>query len=406
MAKKIKNSFFNKREHAVRRAYERLLARKNPVDTSWDNGVFERFKNPVITARHIPIEWRYDLNPADNPFFMERMGVNAALNPGAFFWRGRVCLVVRVEGADRKSFFAIAESKNGIDGFRFWDEPLDIPELAPETNVYDMRITAHEDGWIYGVFCSESRDPNAAESDLSSAVAQAGIVRSKDLVHWERLPNLCTPSPQQRNVVLHPEFVDGQYAFYTRPMDAFIDVGSGGGIGWTLCKDICKAKTGVERIFDERIYHTIKESKNGQGPAPIKTDMGWLHLAHGVRNCASGLRYVLYMFMTALDDPARVIARPGGYFLSPYKEEGVGDVSNVVFSNGWVSLGDRNKTVLIYYGGSDTRCYVARSSVDRLIDYCLHTPQDPLTARGTLEQRLSLIRANEKYKRMLHRRRK
>ncbi len=379
----------------LRRAHERFLARPNPVDPEWDNGVFDRFMHPVVTARHAPLEWRFDLNPKTNPFLMERLGVNATLNPGAFLWNGKVHLVVRFEGYDRKSIFAIAESRNGIDRWRFWDEPVDLPELQPETNVYDMRITFHQDGWIYGVFCAESKDPAAKPGDLSSAVAVAGVVRTRDFRRWERLPNLRTPASQQRNVVLHPEYVDGKYAFYTRPMDGFIDVGSGGGIGWTLCADITTGVTGPETIIDGRAYHTIKEVKNGQGPAPIKTPQGWLHLAHGVRACAAGLRYTLYMFMTALDDPARVTARPGGHFLAPYGSEGLGDVSNVTFTNGWVQLPDREKTVLIYYGGSDTRCYVARTSVARLVDWCLHTPEDALTTRRALEQRQALIRANQ-----------
>jgi 4-O-beta-D-mannosyl-D-glucose phosphorylase len=378
----------------LRSDHERFLARRNPVDRDWDNGVFERFENPAITYRHAPIEWRFDLNPATNPFLMERLGVNATLNPGAFLWHGKVHMVVRFEGYDRKSLFAIAESPNGIDNWRFWDEPVDLPEMKPETNVYDMRITFHEDGWIYGVFCAEAKDPSARPGDLSSAVAVAGVVRTRDFRKWERLPNLKTPASQQRNVVLHPEFVGGRYAFYTRPMDGFIDVGSGGGIGWTLCADIMTGVTGPEAIIDGRAYHTIKEVKNGQGPAPIRTPRGWLHLAHGVRACAAGLRYVLYMFMTSLEDPSKVIARPGGHFLAPYGGEGFGDVSNVTFTNGWVQLEDKAKTVLIYYGGSDTRCYVARTTVDRLVDWCLNTPEDALTTRRAVDQRLALIRAN------------
>ncbi|PTY06214.1 glycosidase [Opitutaceae bacterium EW11] len=384
---------FDTRVKAVRAAHEKFLKRKNPVNPEWDNGVFERFQYPVVTARHTPLEWRYDFNPKTNPFFMERLGINAALNPGAFYWNGKVHLVVRTEGYDRKSFFAIAESANGVDNFRFWDEPCDIPEIKPETNLYDMRITFHEDGWIYGVFCAEAKDPNAAPGDLSSAVAQAGMVRTKDFKKWERLPNLKTPASQQRNVVLHPEYVDGKYAFYTRPMDGFIDVGSGGGIGWTLCDDITTGVTGPEKIIESRLYHTIKEVKNGQGPIPIKTPQGWLHLAHGVRNCAAGLRYVLYLFMTSLEDPSKVIAQPGGYFLAPYGDEGFGDVSNVTFSNGWVRLPDNS--VIIYYGGSDTRCYAARSSVAKLVDWCLNTPPDGLNTRGSVDQRLALIRANK-----------
>ena len=394
-AKPAASRAFTTRVRAVRAAHEKLLRRRNPVDRGWDNGVFERFKHPVVTDRHTPLEWRYDFNPATNPFFMERLGINATLNPGAFMWKSRVHLVVRIEGCDRKSFLAIAESPNGIDTFRFWDEPCDIPEIAGETNLYDMRVTFHEDGKIYGVFCAESKDPNAAPGDLSAAVAQAGIVRTRDFRKWERLPNLKTPASQQRNVVLHPEFVQGKYAFYTRPMDGFIDVGSGGGIGWTLCDDINTGATGPETILDARAYHTIKESKNGQGPVPIKTAQGWLHLAHGVRGCAAGLRYVLYLFMTSLDDPAKIIARPGGHFLAPYETERVGDVSNVTFSNGWVRLPD--DTVLIYYGASDTRCHVARSTVAKLVDWCLHTPEDGLTTRRALDQRLALVRANRKH---------
>jgi 4-O-beta-D-mannosyl-D-glucose phosphorylase len=395
-AKPAKNAAFTRQLNALRKKHEALLKRRNPVDTTWMNGVYDRFVHPVVTAEHVPLEWRFDLNPKTNPHLLERLGINATLNPGAFLWKGKVCLVVRTEGFDRKSFFAIAESPNGIDNFRFWDEPCDIPALGNETNLYDMRVTFHEDGWIYGVFCSESKDPNAPAGDLSSAVAQAGMVRTKDFLKWERLPNLKTPASQQRNVVLHPEFVEGQYAFYTRPMDGFIDVGSGGGIGWTLCKDITTGVTGPEMIIDARAYHTIKESKNGQGPAPIKTPQGWLHLAHGVRNCAAGLRYVLYMFMTSLEDPSKVIARPGGYFLAPYEGERVGDVSNVTFTNGWVRLKD--DTVLMYYGGSDTRCYVARSTVAKLVDWCLNTPEDGLNTRACVDQRLALIRRNRALK--------
>ncbi|HUG11701.1 MAG TPA: glycosidase [Opitutaceae bacterium] len=389
---------WSRRLRALRTRHERFLDTRNPVDREWNNGVFERFKSPAITYRHIPIEWRYDLNPRTNPFLMERLGANGTYNPGAFLWRGKAHMVVRIEGYDRKSFFGVAESPNGIDRWRFWDEPCDIPELAPETNVYDMRIVFHEDGWIYGVFCSESKNPDAATGDLSSAVAQAGIVRTRDFRRWERLPNLKTPASQQRNVVLHPEFVGGQFAFYTRPMDGFIDVGSGGGIGWTLCRDITTGVTGPEKIIDARAYHTIKEVKNGLGPAPIKTPQGWLHLAHGVRGCAAGLRYVLYMFMTALDDPSRVIARPGGHFLAPWGGEGTGDVSNVTFSNGWIQMPDRAKTVLIYYGGSDTRCYVARSTTAKLVDWCLNTPEEAPTTRVSVDQRLALIRANRSLK--------
>lgn len=382
---------------ALRRAHEALIKRKNPVDQTWDNGVYERHIHPVITHQHIPLEWRYDLNPETNPFLMERLGVNAAFNAGAMEWNGKIVLCVRVEGWDRKSFFAIAESKNGIDGFRFWDEPCVIPETAePDTNIYDMRLVKHEDGWIYGLFCTERRDPKAKPADQSSAVAQCGLVRTTDLKTWERLPDIKTPSAQQRNVVLHPEFVNGKYALYTRPQDGFIDTGSGGGIGWALCRSMEKAKTGREGIIDRRVYHTVNELKNGQGPAPIKTRDGWLHLAHGVRNTAAGLRYVLYLFLTDLRDPARVIAKPQGYFIAPVGAERIGDVSNVVFSNGWVAKKDG--TVLIYYASSDTRLHVATSSVDRLLDYVKNTPPDGLRSAASVRQRLDLIRANRQLK--------
>lgn len=338
------------------------------------NGVFTRYKNPILTAEHTPIIWRYDLNPESNPFLMERIGINATLNSGAIKWNDKYLLVVRVEGADRKSFFAIAESPNGIDNFKFWDYPVTMPEAAdPETNVYDMRLTAHEDGWIYGIFCAERKDPNAPEGDLSSAVATAAIARTKDLKTWERLPDLKTKS-QQRNVVLHPEFVDGKYALYTRPQDGFIDAGSGGGIGWALIDDMTDAVVTEEKIVDHRFYHTIKEVKNGEGPAPIKTDSGWLHLAHGVRGCAAGLRYVLYLYMTSLEDPSQIIALPGGHFMAPVEEERIGDVSNVLFSNGWIA--DEDGTVYIYYASSDTRMHVATSTIDKLVDYCMNTPRD------------------------------
>jgi len=385
-------SLFMARVKKVRADHASLLTRRNSVDRSWDNGVYERFTHPIITDRHLPLEWRYDFNRVTNPFFMERLGVNATLNPGAFFWREKVHLVVRVEGYDRKSFFAIAESPNGVDNFRFWDEPIDLPEIKPETNVYDMRVTFHEDGWIYGVFCTEKKDPQAPADNLSAAVADAGVVRTNDFKKWLRLPNISTAPAQQRNVVLHPEFVGGKYAFYTRPSDGFMDVGSAGGIGWALMDDITSGKIGPQVIIERRAYHTIKEYKNGQGPAPIKTPQGWLHLAHGVRACAAGLRYVLYMFMTSLEDPTCVIARPGGHFIAPYEGERIGDVSNVTFANGWVELPDG--TVIIYYAGSDTRCYAARSSVAQLVDWCQRTPQEAFTTRKSVEQRLALIRAN------------
>lgn len=388
----MNSTFFDIQVAKARARHETLITRPNPVDPDWNNGVFERFENPVVTAGHIPLEWRYDFDRGRNPFFMERMGINATTNPGAFHWMGKVHLVVRTEGYDRKSFFAICESESGVDGFRFRDEPLQIPEIEGETNLYDMRVTFHEDGWIYGVFCAESKDPKAGPGEFSSAVAQAGIARTRDFKAWERLPNLRTPASQQRNVVLHPEFVGGQYAFYTRPMDGFIDVGSGGGIGWTLCQDLTTGETGPEKIILGRHYHGIMESKNGNGPTPLKTERGWLHMAHGVRDCASGLRYVLYMFMTSLEDPSKVIAQPGGYFLAPYKEEGLGDVMGVTFSNGWVQK--PNGEVLVYYGASDTWCRVIRTTVEKLIDWCLHTPEDGLTTHHVVQQRLDLIRRN------------
>lgn len=372
--------------------YEALLARKN--ERVPGNGVIDRYKYPVLTAAHTPIFWRYDLNPLTNPFLMERIGINAVMNAGAIKWKGKYLLVARVEGADRKSFFAIAESPNGIDRFRFWDYPVDLPQgSAAETNVYDMRLTAHEDGWIYGIFCSESLSPYVRPGDLSTAVAAAGIVRTRDLKSWERLPDLKSKS-QQRNVVLHPEFVNGKYALYTRPQDDFINAGNGGGIGWALVDDMTCAEVKEEKIINFRHYHTIKEVKNGEGPHPIKTSRGWLHLAHGVRGCAAGLRYVLYLYMTALDDPTRLIAEPAGYCMAPQGEERMGDVSNVLFSNGWIA--DEGGRVLIYYASSDTRMHVAASTVDRLVDYCLHTSADGYTSQESVKRIRELIQANEK----------
>ena len=383
---------YNNRLHILKKEHESLISRKNKMIFS-ENGIFERYKYPILTAAHTPLEWRYDLNPETNPYLMERIGVNATMNSGAIKWNGKYLMIVRVEGNDRKSFFAIAESPNGIDNFRFWEYPIHLPDTDPsETNVYDIRLTAHEDGWIYGIFCSESLDPNAAPGDLSSAVAKAGIVRTKDLKSWERLPNLISQS-QQRNVVLHPEFVNGKYALYTRPQDNFIDAGNGGGIGWALIDDIIHAEVKEEIIINHRHYHTIKEVKNGEGPHPIKTPKGWLHLAHGVRACAAGLRYVLYLYMTSLEDPTKVIAEPGGFLLAPMREERIGDVSNVLFSNGWIA--DEDGTVYIYYASSDTRMHVATSTVDRLIDYCLHTPADGLRSAASVENICKLIEANK-----------
>ncbi len=386
-------SHFTDRATQLRRNHEALLARTNTVDPAWDNGVFERYLHPVVTAGHVPLEWRYDFDPADNPWLLERLGVNAVFNAGAIELDGRICLVCRVEGYDRKSFFAVAESATGIDGFRFWDEPVLLPETDdPDINVYDMRLVQHEDGWIYGLFCTERKDPAAPPGDTSSATAQGGIVRTRDLRTWERLPDLRTASPQQRNVVLHPTFVSGQYAFYTRPQDDFIQAGSGGGIGWGLSPTMDHAVVENEMVIEPRAYHTIKEAKNGQGPAPIRTEQGWLHLAHGVRNTAAGLRYVLYLFMSDLSEPWRVTHRPGGYFMAPVGTERVGDVSNVLFANGWIARADGS--VFIYYASADTRVHVATSSIDRLVDYVLNTPEDGLRSTTSVQARLALIDKN------------
>lgn len=371
--------------------YEALITRENKP-AGKGNGLFTRYCYPVLTASHTPVFWRYDLNPQTNPYLIERIGMNAVMNAGAMKWKGNYLLVVRVEGADRKSFFAIAESPNGVDNFRFWDYPVTMPDdTIPATNIYDMRLTAHEDGWIYGIFCVERRDEKAPAGDLSAATATAGIARTKDFITWERLPDLQTKS-QQRNVVLHPEFVDGKYALYTRPQDGFIDTGSGGGIGWALVDDIMQAEINKEKIIDHRYYHTIKEVKNGEGPHPVKTPKGWLHLAHGVRSCAAGLRYVLYLYMTSLEDPSLLIASPAGYFMAPEGEERIGDVSNVLFSNGWIA--DDDGTVYIYYASSDTRLHVAVSALDKLVDYCLNTPGDGLTTTASVNKLKEQIRKN------------
>ena len=386
---------FEKKVAALRAHHEELLTRPN-TPKPWGNGIYEKYEHPILTAEHTPLEWRYDFDEKSNPFLMQRIMMNATLNSGAIKWQGRYLLVVRVEGADRKSFFAVAESPNGIDNFRFWDEPITMPEdVVPATNIYDMRLTAHEDGWSYGIFCAERHD-DTCPGDLSAATATAGIARTKDLKNWERLPDLKSGS-QQRNVVLHPEFVDGKYALYTRPQDGFIDAGSGGGIGWALVDDITHAEVREERIINARHYHTIMEVKNGEGPHPIKTPQGWLHLAHGVRGCASGLRYVLYLYMTALDDPTRVIAQPGGYFLVPEGEEYIGDVMNVAFANGWIA--DEDGRVCIYYASSDTRMHVATSTIERLVDYCLHTPADGLSTGASVETIKRLIEKNRKLSR-------
>jgi 4-O-beta-D-mannosyl-D-glucose phosphorylase len=384
-------NLFRTRLEAVSSEYEQLVTKKNePILPG--NGIFERYKNPVLTANHTPVFWRYDMNEATNPFFMERIGINGTFNAGAIKWKDNYLLAVRVEGNDRKSFFAIAESPTGIDNFRFWDYPVVLPETEkPDVNVYDMRLTAHEDGWVYGVFCSERKDPNAPIGDLSSAVATAGIVRTQDFKIWERLPDLKSTN-QQRNVVLHPEFVNGKYALYTRPQDGFIDAGSGGGIGWALIEDITNAEVKDETIINFRYYHTIKELKNGEGPHPIKTAKGWLHLAHGVRACAAGLRYVLYLYMTDLKQPDKLIAEPAGYLIAPRAEERVGDVSNVLFTNGWIA--DTDGTVYLYYASCDTRMHVAVSSVDRLVDYCFNTAPDGYRSATSVRTLSDLIKKN------------
>lgn len=386
------NDLFTSRKQLIRREHETLLNRSNEI-TAPGNGVFNRYRFPILTAAHTPLSWRYDFNPETNPRFMERMGVNAVFNAGAIKIKGKYMLIARVEGYDRKSFFAIAESDKGTGDFRFRDNPILLPQTdQPETNVYDMRLTAHEDGWIYGIFCAERKDPDAPEGDCSSAVASAGIVRTKDCETWERLPDLQSKS-QQRNVVLHPEFVNNRYALYTRPQDGFIDTGSGGGIGWALVDSLDGAIIDKEIIINRRKYHTITEEKNGEGPPPLKTPHGWLHLAHGVRTCAAGLRYVLYMYMTSLENPAEVIAEPSGYFMAPEGEERVGDVSNVLFANGWIA--DDDGTVYLYYASSDTRMHVATSTIEQLVDYCLNTPSDRLRSADSVAARMELIERNK-----------
>jgi 4-O-beta-D-mannosyl-D-glucose phosphorylase len=387
---------FNQRLDWLFEVYEAEIAQKNQAVPSLD-GIVTRYQRPVLTAAHIPVEWKFDLNPETNAYLLERIGYNAVFNAGAIYWNQRYVLVARVEGKDRKSFFALAESENGTDGFRFRPTPISFstPEGEDETNLYDMRLVAHEDGWIYGLFCTEKRDPQALPGDQSSAVAQCGLVRTRDLDHWERLPNLKTPSPQQRNVVLHPEFVNGQYAFYTRPQDGFIDAGKGGGIGFGTCPDISQPVILSEQVIDPKTYHTVYEAKNGMGPAPIKTRLGWLHLAHGVRNTAAGLRYVLYLFMTDLADPTRVIHKPGGYFMAPEQEERIGDVSNVLFSNGWIHQSDGS--VFIYYASSDTRMHVATSHIDILLDYVTNTPEDGLSTHASVANLMALIEKNQSH---------
>jgi 4-O-beta-D-mannosyl-D-glucose phosphorylase len=383
---------FARKLKRLQQEHKKLLGLRNRPQKK-GNGIFDRYENPVLTADHTPLSWRYDLNQSGNPYLMTRLGINAVFNAGAMEWQGNIILMARVEGYDRKSFFAVAESPNGVDQFRFWDYPVRMPELeSEETNLYDMRLVRHEDGWIYGLFCAERHD-DSKPGDLSAAIARCGIARTKDLVKWERLPDLKTSSLHQRNCVLHPEFVNGQYAFYTRPMTDFAATGSGDGIGWGLCKNIERPEIGKETIIDPRFYHTIKEGKNGLGPAPIKTKQGWLHLAHGVRNTAAGMRYVLYLFLTDLKNPSRLLKSPGGYFMAPEDEERIGDVSNVLFANGWVAR--KNGEVFIYYASSDTRTHVATSTLDKLLDYVMNTPEDGMRSKICVEQRCRLIDSNK-----------
>lgn len=372
------NSITFKQRLALLKEHHQQLLTRNNQEEPLGNGIYKRWQNPVITAEHVPLNWRYDLNEKTNPFLMERVGANATFNAGALYFKGRFVLVVRVEGNDRKSYFAVAESVNGVDNFTFWERPVDMPETEePDTNVYDMRLTQHEDGYIYGLFCTERKDPSKPR-DTSAAIAQCAIARTKDLIQWQRLPDLVTRGGQQRNVVLHPQFVEGQYALYTRPQDGFIDIGGGGGIGWGLTPTMDGAQINEEKIIQPKVYHTVYELKNGQGPTPLETRHGWLHLAHGVRNTAAGLRYVLYAFLTDLEQPWRVTHCPAGYLIAPRSVERIGDVSNVVFSNGWIR--DRADKVYIYYASSDTRLHVATSSISQLVDYCLNTPEDGLTS--------------------------
>ena len=389
------NQYFQHRLRFLQNKYEDLIQRQNVMLESM-NGIFNRYENPVLTAMHTPLEWRFDFNPGKNPHLLERFGINAVFNAGAMKFDNKYVLVARVEGNDRKSFFAIAESRNGIDNFKFWEEPIVLPQArVPDDNVYDMRLVQHVDGWIYGIFCTERKNPDAAPGDLSSAIAQCGIARTKDLVNWQRLPDLKTPSQQQRNVVLHPEFVGNKYAFYTRPQDSFIDAGSGGGIGFGLCDNIESAVIEKEIVIDKRVYHTVYESKNGLGPAPIKTEKGWLHLAHGVRNTAAGLRYVLYTFLTDITDITKVIHKPGGYFMAPEGDERTGDVSNVLFSNGWIA--DEDGTVYIYYASSDVRMHVAASTIEKLLDYVINTPEDGFTSESAAKTIVGIVNANKDF---------
>ena len=388
---------FLKRKNELEEEYKSLVEKPNMPIKEFNNGIFTRYQNPELTNQHIPLEWKFDFNPESNPYFLERIGFNAAFNAGAIKYKGKYLLCARIEGNDRKSFFAIAESNNGIDHFKFWDKPCIIPQIEgnPDTNAYDMRLVQHEDGWIYGIFCTERKDPNTPAGDTSSAIANAGIVRTKDLINFERLPDLISNTGQQRNVVLHPEFINGKYALYTRPQDGFIDVGSGGGIGLGFVEDMTNPVVKDEKIIFGKVYHTIYELKNGLGPAPIKTSKGWLHLAHGVRNTAAGLRYTLYMFMTDLQDISKVIHTPAGHFMAPENQERIGDVSNVLFSNGWIA--DDNGKVYIYYASSDTRMHVAVSDVERLADYVMNSPEDQFTTAASVQTIINLIDHNKKF---------
>lgn len=391
----MENLLFQERLKQLKLEYKQLTGQSNPAREG-GNGVFLRHRHPVLTSAHAPLEWRYDLHPGTNPFLMERFGINAVLNAGAILLGGSYLLVARVEGADRKSFFAVAESKNGIEHFKFWDTPVVMPETAsPDINVYDMRLVKHEDGWVYGLFCTERKDPAAPAGDTSSAIAQCGIARTKDLKNWKRLADLTTPSNQQRNVVLHPEFINGRYAFYTRPQDSFLEAGKGGGIGFGLSDSIEHAVVNEEIVIDPKVYHTVYELKNGLGPAPLKTPLGWLHLAHGVRNTAAGLRYVLYLFMTDLADPSCVIHKPGGYFMAPEADERVGDVSNVLFCNGWILNEDGR--VFIYYASSDTRVHVATTTLQQLLDYTVNTPPDSGRSANSVNTIMNIINSNRQW---------
>lgn len=390
-----RNTTFAKRKQKVLAEHQALLNRPNPKVTEHYNGIFHRYQYPILTPQHIPVFWRYDLNPQSNPFFMERLEINSVFNAGAIEWNGKILLMPRIESNDVKSFLGIAESENGVDNFKFWDYPIVMPQTEdPDMNVYDIRLVEHEDGWIYGLFCAERKDKNKPH-DSSAAIAKNGLARTKDLINWERLPDLMSKSPQQRNCVLHPEFVNGAYAFYTRPMDGFIETGGGGGIGWATCKDLSNPILEDETIIEPKKYHTIKEVKNGLGPAPFKTEAGWLHLAHGVRRTAAGLRYVLYLFLCDLDEPWKVIRHPGRHFIAPMGIERVGDVSNVVFSNGWVKRD--NGEVFIYYASSDTRMHVATTTIDKLLDYILNTPEDAGRTYDCVQQRIDLINRNKHF---------